>query len=86
MTQIYAFFVSHSTTSALIAMWLFSNVVTALPSPNGSSGRGYQFFFALMHGLAGSLPRVFPKARVFNDPTQNQPTYFSTPAPVDAPK
>lgn len=72
---------AHHTILALIAMWLFSNVVTALPSPTNDgpkpSSNFYKFAFAFMHGLSGSLPRVFPAARVFNDPTQGSKTYFT---------
>lgn len=79
MSTVWSFIVAHSTIVAITAMWLFSNVVTALPSPNNTSGNGYKFFFAFAHGLAGSLPRVFPAARVFNDPTSSSKTYFQAP-------
>jgi hypothetical protein len=55
-------------------MWLFSNIVTALPTPDGQSSNSYKFVFALFHGLAGSLPRVFPQARVFDaQPNPSKP-------------
>lgn len=77
MNNLWTFVGAHQTIIALVAMWLFSNVVTALPSPTNDSPGWYKFTFAFMHGLSGSLPRVFPAARVFNDPTQGSKTYFS---------
>lgn len=81
MNTVWHFLGTHTTMDAITAMWLFSNIVTALPSPTNDgprpSGNFYKFFFALAHGLAGSIPRVFPQARVFNDPTRDSSTYFS---------
>ena len=77
MQTAWGFIVGHETAVAIGAMWLFSNVVTALPSPNNNSNGFYKFFFALLHGLSGSLPRVFPQARVFNDPTRGSQSYFN---------
>jgi hypothetical protein len=85
MTNVWHFLVTHQTIVALVAMWLFSNVVTALPSPTNDSATFYKFFFAFAHGLAGSLPRVFPSARVFADPTQGSATYFAKPAATPTP-
>ena len=80
MTTIWNFITAHSTIVGMGSLWLFSNIVTALPSPTNTSGNFYKFWFAFAHGLAGSLPRVFPAARVFNDPTQQSQTYFAKPA------
>lgn len=82
----WTFIQAHQTSVALIAFWLGSNIVTALPSPTQASGNFYKFFFSLMHGLAGSLSRVFPALRlppVPSDPTtpQSQPTFFTPSAP-----
>lgn len=79
MNAIQQFVVGHTTVLAVGSMWLFSNIVTALPSPSNASGNFYKFFFAFAQGLAGSLPRVFPAARVFNDPTSGSGTYFRKP-------
>lgn len=86
MTQIWDFVMAHQTTVALIAYWIGSNFISALPSPSNTSGGFYKFFFALLHGLAGSIPRVLPGARVFNDPTQGSQTYFAKPAEPPASK
>lgn len=71
------FIMAHQTTAALVAYWLVSNFVSALPSPSNASGGFYKFFFAFSHSLAGSIPRVFPTLRAPNDPTQGSATYFS---------
>lgn len=75
--QVWSFAMAHQTSSALVAYWLGSNFISALPSPTNTSNSFYQFFFAFAHGLAGSLPRVFPKFRAPSDPTQGSQTYFS---------
>ena len=77
MFTIWSFLMQHQTGAALVCLWMFSNVVTALPSPTNDSNGFYKFAFALAHGLAGSLPRVFPAARVLSDPTRGSATYFA---------
>jgi len=79
MNSIWQFVMAHQTTAALGAFWMVSNFVSALPSPSNSSGGFYKWFFAFATGLVGSLPRVFPSARVFNDPTRGSGTYFQQP-------
>lgn len=74
MSHLWQLILAHQTTAALVSMWLFSNIVTALPTPDGQSSNSYKFVFALFHGLAGSLPRVFPQARVFDaQPNPSKP-------------
>lgn len=80
MTTIWNLIVQHHTASALIAFWLGSNFISALPSPNTNSGSGYKFFFSFMHGLAGSLPRLLPMMRLPGDPSRGTPTFFAPPA------
>jgi len=78
----WAFIMAHQTTAALVAFWLGSNVVSSLPSPTQSSGNFYKFFFSLMHGLAGTLSRVFPQLRlpqVPSDNTEAAPTFLASP-------
>lgn len=40
----------------ILAYWLFSSMVAALPKPNG--GKFYQFVFAFLHTLAGNVDRA----------------------------
>lgn len=76
MNTIWNFIMGHQTTAALVVMWIGSNIVTALPSPSNQSGGFYKFTFALVHGLAGSIPRIFPATRLFGDSTAGSKTYF----------
>lgn len=64
---------------AVAVLWIFSNVVTALPSPDQSSGKGYKFFFTFMHSVAGGLPRFLPSLRLPGDPTRSNQTFFGKP-------
>lgn len=79
MQWLINFITAHQTAVALGAMWIGSNFVSALPSPNTSSGMFYKFFFSLTHGLAGSIPRVFPNLRMPGDPSRTESTFFGAP-------
>ncbi len=48
----------YPTTTALVAFWLISNAVSAMPMPDSSSGKVYRWWFAFWHGLVGSIPRA----------------------------
>jgi hypothetical protein len=71
------------TLGLIIAYWFMSNVVSALPSPDQTSGNGYKFIFTLAHGLAGSLPRLFPKLRLPGDGSRATEMFFRTPEQFD---
>ena len=49
---------NHPAISGAIAAWLIGNIAAALPSPNAASGQLYKFFFAFMHSVGGSIPRL----------------------------
>jgi len=85
LAGLWGFIMSHQTVSALIAAWLGSNFVSALPSPNSSSSTFYQFFFSLTHGLAGSLPRLLPMLRLPSDPSRASTPFYASPVPPPAP-
>ncbi len=53
-----AWIAAHRALAAVLAFWMASNFVGAMPTPNDKSGMVYRFFFAFLHGLVGSLPRV----------------------------
>lgn len=74
---IWDFIVAHQTVVALLSAWIGSNFVSALPSPDTSSGKPYKFFFSFMSGLSGSLPRLLPNLRLPSDPTRTSPTFFN---------
>ena len=63
MKDIWKLAMDHQATSALILYWLFSNVVSALPSPTSYTSF-YRFVFNLSHGLAGSIGRIAPALRI----------------------
>jgi len=63
MKELWKLAMEHQATSALILYWLFSNVVSALPSPSSYTSF-YRFFFNLLHGLAGSIGRISPALRI----------------------
>lgn len=72
------------TLGVLVAYWLLSNIVAALPSPDQSSGGGYKFLFTFGHSLVGSIPRILPSLRLPGDPSRNTPTYFGKPPDTGA--
>lgn len=49
---------THPAISGAIAAWLIGNIAAALPSPDAASGKLYKFFFAFMHSVGGSIPRI----------------------------
>ncbi len=59
----WQYVIHHQTTFILVGWWLFSNLVSALPSPTSYTSF-YRFFFNLMHGLAGSIGRISPALRI----------------------
>lgn len=77
MNALWSLISTHQTVAALIAAWLGSNFVSALPSPDQNSAGFYKFFFSLMHGLAGSLPRLLPSLRLPSDPTKTSTPFFA---------
>ena len=72
----------YATLGVAVGYWLLSNVVSSLPSPDQSSGKGYKFMFTVSHSLVGSIPRILPWLRLPSDPSRNTPTYFAK-APAD---
>jgi len=80
MNGFVQFVEDHQTVAALVAAWLGSNVVSALPSPDSGSGKFYKFTFSLFHGLAGSLPRLLPSLRMPGDTSRNTVPFFASEA------
>lgn len=54
----------------LIAYWVFSAAVGAMPTPESNSGMLYRFLFRFMHGLSGNLNRA---ALTFKVPGSTNP-------------
>ena len=52
------YLMQHPTQAMVAAVgvyFVFSNLVGALPAPDATTGKGYQFFYSFMHGLAGNI-------------------------------
>jgi hypothetical protein len=89
ITVIYNFIEAHKTISALAVYFIFSNFVSALPSPYNASSGFYKWFFAFCTSIGAALPRLFPSLRLPSDPTAGSKTFFAKPeeAPqTEAPK
>ena len=59
MTQIMAFLTAHQTVAALVAYYVISAGIGALPAPVATSGDFYKWFFSFSNTLAGNLSRAF---------------------------
>jgi len=49
---------THPTYWALGAYYLFSNAVSALPTPAQGNNGAYRWLFDFSHGLAGNISRI----------------------------
>jgi hypothetical protein len=74
MKTLISFVLAHQTASALIVYAMFSNIVSALPSPQSQTSF-YRFVFNFLHLSASSIGRISPALRI---PGPNQP---DSPAP-----
>jgi hypothetical protein len=59
MTALFNLIEAHPTISVLIAYYLLSAAIGAMPAPTASDGRGYQFFFKFFNTIGGNLTRAF---------------------------
>ena len=50
--------IQHPTTVSVGAFWIFSNAVSAMPTPRETSSNLYHWAFDFFHGLAGNLGRI----------------------------
>jgi hypothetical protein len=50
---------AHETISALVAFYIVSAAIGAMPSPGPTDGRGYQFLFKFLNTIGGNLSRAF---------------------------
>jgi hypothetical protein len=48
----------HPALSMFIGMWVLSNFAGALPKPWPGAPASYVVFFALVHSVAGAIPRI----------------------------
>lgn len=73
MKQLINLIMTYPTTSAMVAYWFGSSVVSALPSPQSQTSF-YRFVFNLLHGLAGSIGRISPSLRIPGPTSTDNPT------------
>lgn len=58
MNDVLGFISNPVVWKAILAYWLFSSAVGALPTPEQGDSKLYQFAFRFAHGLAGNLNRA----------------------------
>ena len=59
MQGIISFVQAHGTISALVAYYVISAAIGALPAPQTDSSRVYLFFYKFFNTLGGNLTRAF---------------------------
>ena len=59
MTQLLDSISQHSATVAVVAYFLFSVMVTAMPEPVASSSAWYVYWYKVLNGIAGALVTKF---------------------------
>jgi hypothetical protein len=68
MDWLIASFHAHPTAWTLGAYFLFSNAISAMPSPTGTNGSFYRWLFDFSHLMAGNVSRIiatrYPQAVV----------------------
>ena len=62
MSEIQQLIHWHPALCGMVAMWLFTNVVTSMPTPSDKAGEWYTWMFRLLHALAAGLPRLIATA------------------------
>lgn len=58
MDWLIASFHAHPTGWTLAAYFLFSNAISAMPSPQSTSSGGYRWLFDFSHLMAGNITRI----------------------------
>ena len=58
----------HPMLSGAIAMAVANAAVTAMPSPDANSGKGYSWLFNFSHALVGAISRIV--AQYKSDPSK----------------
>lgn len=58
LSQLHELLMNPVVWKVLVAYWVFSAFVGALPTPTDKSPAIYRFFFRFAHGLSGNLNRA----------------------------
>ena len=59
MSSFWTLLAAHQTIVALVAYYIISAAIGALPAPAADSGNFYKWFFQFSNTLAGNLTRAF---------------------------
>lgn len=59
MSQFWSFLAAHETIAALVAYYVVSAAIGAMPAPLPGSSLFYQFLFKFLNTLGGNLTRAF---------------------------
>lgn len=59
MQTVLSLIEAHPTISALVAYYVVSAAIGAMPAPAATDGRGYQFLFKFLNTIGGNLTRAF---------------------------
>ncbi len=51
----FEFLIQHQFWAAVVAYWIFSAAVSAMPDPGGSAGPGYLWLYRFLHTTAGNI-------------------------------
>jgi hypothetical protein len=58
MSKVWNYLVLHRTSASLIAAYVYSAFIGALPMPDDKSGKFYHWFFVFTNTIAANLSRV----------------------------
>jgi hypothetical protein len=53
------FLVAHQVGATLVIYYIFSAAVSAMPMPDSTSGKFYQWIFGMLHTLSGDITKAF---------------------------
>lgn len=59
MNALIGFISSHEVIAALVAYYVVSAAVGAMPAPGATDGKGYNFWFKFLNTVGGNLTRAF---------------------------
>jgi hypothetical protein len=51
------FFANHRTIDAIVALWLFSAAVSAMPAPTATTSSGYVWLYSFAHLISANLDK-----------------------------
>jgi hypothetical protein len=55
----FDFVIQHQFWAAVVAYWIFSAAVSAMPEPDAGAGSGYRWLYCFLHTTAGNITTAF---------------------------